>query len=331
VKDSAGKSSAVKNDDAVRSAPRVSQARAPEPIPRATGWKRPSQRVEDEVRVIGARPRPFRDIYHAFLRVRWSFALGLIVLGYLGLNALFAVGYLLAGGVVNARPGSLADAFYFSIQTMGTIGYGAMYPVGPVANALVIAESVTGLVVTALATGLVFAKFSQPTSLIGFSDRVAIGPMDGVPTLMFRVGNERDSRIIEAHIRVSMVRTELTREGSTFYRMYDLVLSRERSPALSRSWTVLHPITPQSPLFGMTPELMKRDEVELLVTIVGVDDTSLQPVHARCRYLDDDVVWGARPSDMMSVDEDGVIVIDVRRFHDLVATEPTPEFPYPAL
>lgn len=292
-------------------------------------WARRPAAEEDEVRVIGANRLPLRDIYHAFLRARWPVALGAIVLGYLGLNALFALVYVQVGGIAHARPGSFADAFYFSIQTMGTIGYGSMFPETPAANALVVAESVTGLIVIAVATGLVFTKFSLATSRIVFARQATIGPMDGVPTLMFRLGNERSNRIIEAMIRVAMVRTERTREGMLFYRMYDLALTRERSPVLSRSWTAMHRITPESPLHGHTPASMKTDEIEIFVTVVGIDDTSRQAVHARHKYTDEAVVWGARHADILSEDEGGVIVLDLRKFHDVTITERTDEFPYP--
>jgi inward rectifier potassium channel len=279
--------------------------------------------------VLGAPRLTLRDFYHLFLRVRWSVAIGAIVVSYLGLNALFAVAYLVGGGVVNARPGSFFDALCFSVQTMGTVGYGAMYPASHTANAIVIVESVTSLIVTAVATGLVFAKFSRSTARIVFSKHAVIGPMDGVPTLMLRVGNERGNQILEATMRLSMLRTEKTREGMTFYRMYDLRLARERSPAMSRSWTVLHPIAPDSPLFGATPESLAEQEVELLATVVGVDDTSLQPVHARKQYEDRDVLWGARHSDIIGLGPDGGVVLDVRRFHDVLPTEPVEGFPYP--
>jgi inward rectifier potassium channel len=281
------------------------------------------------VTVVGAARLTLRDFYHLFLRVRWSFALGGIVASYLGLNALFALAFLVGGGVANARPGSFFDAFCFSVQTMGTVGYGAMYPVGPVANTIVIAESVTGLIVTAVATGLVFAKFSRSSTRIVFSNRAVIGPMDGVPTLMLRVGNERGNQILEATIRLALLRTEKTMEGMTFYRMYDLRLTRDRSPAMQRSWTVLHPIQADSPLFGATPQSLAVQEAELLATVVGVDDTSLQPVHARKQYEDTDILWGARHSDILSVGEDGGLVADIRRFHDVTPTEPIDGFPYP--
>lgn len=292
-------------------------------------WARQPATEQDEVRVIGAKQLPLRDLYHGFLRARWPVALGAIVLAYLALNAFFALVYLEVGGIAHARPGSFADAFYFSVQTMGTIGYGAMFPETPAANNLVVAESVTGLVVTAVATGLVFAKFSLATSRLVFANSATIAPMDGVPTLMFRLGNERSNRIIEATIRVSMVRTERTKEGMLFYRMYDLALTRERSPVLSRSWTAMHRITAESPLHGHTPASLKRDEIEVFVTVVGIDDTSLQPVHARHKYTDEAVVWGARHADILTEEEGGVIVLDLRKFHELTATERTEEFPYP--
>jgi inward rectifier potassium channel len=292
-------------------------------------FRRAATTTEDEVIVIGAKAAGWGDLYHAFLRARWSVALGFIVATYLALNACFALAYTAVGGVQNARPRSFADAFYFSVQTMGTIGYGAMYPGTHAANALVVMESVTGLIVTAVATGLIFAKFSLSTSRIVFAQRAAIAPMDGVPTLMIRLGNERSNRIIEATVRLSMVRTERTKEAMTFYRMTDLVLSRERSPALSRSWTAMHPITATSPLHGKSPAALKAEEAELFVTVSGVDDTSLQPVHARHKYTDEAIVWGARHADVLSEAEGGVLVLDLRRFHELAPTAPTAEFPYP--
>ncbi|HZU81776.1 MAG TPA: ion channel [Polyangiaceae bacterium] len=281
-----------------------------------------------EVIVLGAPRVTLRDAYHLFLRARWSGALAAIVGAYLLVNALFALAFLACGGIANARPGSLFDAYCFSVQTMGTIGYGAMYPTSRAANVLVIVESVASLLFAAVATGLVFAKFSRSTARIAFARHPVIGPMDGTPTLMLRIGNERGNQILEATIRVSIIRTERLREGTTFYRMYDLRLARERSPAMSRSWTVLHPIAEDSPLRGATPDALRRDEVELLVTVVGVDDTSMQPVHARRRYLADDIVWGARHADILDEDEHGSLVVDLNRFHDLVPTTPIDGFPY---
>ena len=294
---------------------------SPPPTPTPRAYK---------IKVLGAQHLYFRDAYHAFLRITWRAAIAMIVAFYLGLNALFALAYMLSDGVVNAAHGSFIDAYYFSIQTMGTIGYGWMYPRGPTANALVILESVSGLLITAVVTGLVFAKFSHPTARIVFCRTAVISPMEGVPTLMFRVGNERSNQIIDTHMRVVLLRTELTREGTTFYRMHDLILTRERSPALTRSVTVMHPITEKSPLYGQTPESIVKDEVEIQISVMGLDDTSYQPVHAQSAYNSTTIAWGARLADILSEDADGDVTLDLRKFHNIVPTLSQPGFPYPA-
>jgi inward rectifier potassium channel len=204
-----------------------------------------------------------------------------------------------------------------------------MYPDSPAAHTLVVIEAVLGLLVTALCTGLVFAKFSQPTGRINFSNEVTVSPLDGVPTLIFRVGNERGNQVVEATIRVTMIRTVRTKEGVPFYRMTDLPLVRERSAAMTRSWNVMHVIDPSSPLHGYTPERMAAEELELIASLLGIDDTSAQPVHGRHQYEHDAIVWGARHADVLSESADGNMLLDLGNFHQLVATTPTADFPYP--
>jgi inward rectifier potassium channel len=284
-----------------------------------------------DIHVIGGSRRFGRDWYHAFLRAPWWAALATIVGGYLALNALFASVYLLVGGVANAAPGSFADAFFFSVETMGTIGYGTLYPASRAANLVMSVESVTGLVVIAMSTGLVFARFSQTRARVAFSARAAIAPIDGVPTLMMRIGNERRrNNIVDAQFRLSLMRTTRTAEGVTIYRTVDLALVRSWAPALARSWMVLHRIEPGSPLHGETPESLVAGEAELTLAVSGIDDTSLQAVHARHTWIAPDLVFGARLADVTSDGDDGVFLIDLRRFHDLVPSEPAPGFPYPA-
>jgi inward rectifier potassium channel len=278
--------------------------------------------------IVGERNEPLHDLYHLWLRTTWPRALLLIASAYLSVNALFALVYMEVGGIANSR-GDFFDSLFFSIETMGTIGYGEMAPATRAAHAVVMVESVLGLILLALATGLIFSKFSLPLSRLAFSQKVTISPMNGVPTLMLRLGNQRSNVIAEARIRLGLVRTEVTQEGMTLYRLQDLTLVRDTSQALQRSWMVMHTIDEKSPLFGMTPELLAKHEVELLASVTGTDDTSLQPVHARHRYVDTDVVWGARHADILSERADGMIEMDVRKFDDLVATEPTPDFPYP--
>jgi inward rectifier potassium channel len=269
------------------------------------------------VRVLGAPRASFDDAFHKFLQWGWPASIAAIALGYLGLNVLFAAAYFLTGGIANARPGSFADAFYFSVQTMGTIGYGAMSPASDLANLLVVAESVTGLLVTSIAAGLVFAKFARTPTRVAFGTRVAVAEHDGVATLMVRVGNRRQNRILDARFGVTLVRTEVI-AGAPFYRMYDLTLVRSGTSALTGAYLVMHRIVPESPLWGYTPEALRRDEVELHVTVAGFDDTTLQPVHAVQAYDDTEIVFDHRFADMMHIEPDGTIVADLRRFDALV-------------
>jgi inward rectifier potassium channel len=284
----------------------------------------------DEIVVVGARNKPFGDVYYHLLRAPWWLDLLGVSGLFLLLNLVFALAYVSVGGIQGARPGSLADHFFFSVQTMGTIGYGVMHPLSAGAEIIVTTEVIVGVSLVALASGVLFTKFSVPWARMQFADWATISPLDGVPTLMFRLGNERASQIIEATVRVVLVRTERTAEGVVYYRMRDLRLERERSPALARSWTIMHRVDESSPLHGSTPETLARDEVEFMLTVVGIDETSAQNLHARHTYGHERVRWGARHADMLSERADGRLQLDMREFHRVVATAPTPSFPYPA-
>lgn len=272
---------------------------------------------EDLFVVLGAPRALWSDTTHAFLRTTWPRALSGIAVGYLLLNALFATAYFLVGGVANLPADSWRQAFYFSVQTMGTIGYGSMYPQSDPAHLLVVAESVVGLVATAVATGLVFTKFGRTRSRVRFSRHAAIGPHEGVPTLQVRIGNERSNRIVDARFELSLIRTERTREGTTFYRTIDLPLLRPRNAALRQAFTLLHPIDRHSPLHGYDLARLNADEVELNVLVTGMDDTTLQPIHASHSYAVEDLRWGARPADMITVIEGDRLQVDLGRFHTL--------------
>jgi inward rectifier potassium channel len=283
----------------------------------------------DAIEVIGAPRTPFADLYLQLLRAPWWLDLLGVSGAFLLINFLFALGYLVVGGVAGARPGSLADHFFFSVQTMGTIGYGTMHPRSAAAEILVTGEVLVGLSLLAVTTGILFAKFSIPRARMQFAEWVTISPLNGVPMLMFRLGNERASQLIEATVHVVLVRTERTAEGVIYYRLRDLALERDRSPALSRSWAVMHAIDASSPLYGATPESLARDEVELMLTVVGIDETSAQNLHARHTYDAAQIRWGARHADMLSPRPDGGLQLDMRAFHRVVPTAPTPTFPYP--
>lgn len=281
-----------------------------------------------DVEVLGGHSSVLGDLYHLLLRAPWWADLLAIASVFMSMNLTFGVIYYLCGGIKGAQ--TFGDHFAFSVETTGTIGYGAMYPVSQTAHAVVTIHSLLGVLLVALTTGLLFAKFSVPRARMQFARHAVITMWDGVPSLMFRVGNERASQIIEAVIRVTMVITQHTKEGVMLYRMLDLKLDRERSPALSRSWTVIHRITADSPLYGATPESIEHDEVELWLSITGIDETSAQNLHARFIYEAKQVVWGARHADLLSTRDDGGLTLDIRRFHDLLPTPSTNDFPYGA-
>jgi inward rectifier potassium channel len=271
-----------------------------------------------EIRVLGGQVRPLRDFYHGLLRLNWPATLGLFTAGYLFINAVFAELFVAVGGIANARPGMFVDAFFFSVQTMGTIGYGSMYPTSLLSNWLVVVESVMSLLFTALGTGLIFAKFSRPTARIVFTQHVVVCPVNGVQTLMFRLGNERGNAIVDAQFRAVLTRTEHTEEGALFYRSYDLKLVRERALQLNRSFSISHRIDEHSPFFGQSSESIITQEYELDVIVVGLDDAALQTVHAAHKYFARDILWNTRLADVLSDAPDGAMVLDLRKFHDVV-------------
>jgi inward rectifier potassium channel len=273
----------------------------------------------DEVLAVGLPRVWFRDLYHFALRISWWRFLLLGILLYIAANALFALFYLIPGdAIANARPGSFVDAFFFSIQTMATIGYGVMSPATLYANLLMTLETAVGLMLIAVATGLVFARFSRPTARVLFSRVAVISPYNGVETLSFRAANLRQNQILQAEVGVVLLRDEETLEGDTLRRFYDLKLARNRSPVFALTFTVMHPIDRDSPLYGATAETLRAQNAELIVTATGIDETIAQPVHVRTSYLPHEILWDQRFADVFGWTEDGRRVIDYRRFHDTV-------------
>ncbi|MGB3236749.1 MAG: ion channel [Geitlerinemataceae cyanobacterium] len=270
-----------------------------------------------QLKWVGEFPFHWSDLYHWLLMTSWVKFFSLIIGGYFAVNFAFAVAYLFGGnGIENARPGSFADAFFFSVQTMATIGYGAMYPKTAYANVLVTLEALLGLLGVAMATGLMFARFSRPTARVLFSKVAVICPYDGVPTLMFRAANQRHHKIIEAQIRVSLLREEVTPEGHSLRRFYDLDLARSQSPIFALSWLVMHPIDRLSPLYGETFTSLVERDTQLIVILTGLDETVSQTVHASQLYIPEDFRWNHQFVDILSVNPDGSRHIDYPRFHD---------------
>lgn len=237
---------------------------------------------------------------------------------YLAANVLFAIAYLIGGdNIANATPYSFPDAFFFSVQTMASIGYGAMYPQTFYANVVVTIEALAGLMILATATGLMFARFSKPTARILFSNVAVVTEFNGTPTLMFRTANQRRNRILEAQIELTLVQNTVTQEGYFMRQFTDLGLVRSHSPVFALSWTVMHPIDENSPLFNATRQALLERDSELVVTLTGLDETLSQTIHGRHSYTPDEIIWNHQFVDLFGRSPDGRLAIDYARFHDI--------------
>ena len=278
------------------------------------------RRKSSQNKLLKRLKHPFSDLYHWLLVISWWRFLVLLSLFYLVINVVFALAYLTAkDGIANAQSNSFSDAFFFSVQTLSTIGYGAMYPQTIYAQILVVVEVLAGLILVAMATGLMFARFAQPRARVLFSKVAIICPFNRVPTLMFRVANQRNNRIIEARIQVSFLANEVSPEGIELRRFYNLPLLRSESPSFALSWLVMHPIDEFSPLWGDTPESLAQCDASILVILTGLDETFSSTIHSRYIYKVSDLLWSMRFVDILHQKDDGNYDIDYQHFHDVIS------------
>jgi inward rectifier potassium channel len=266
---------------------------------------------------ISGKTRRMDDFYHFVMNARWSLVLVCIAIAYILTNIFFACLYLLGGDCIHsAEPGSFADSFFFSVQTMATIGYGAMAPKTMYAHLLVTVEAIMGLFGTALATGVVFAKFARPTARVTWSDVALLTKRNGVPHLVLRVANARENQIVEASIRMSALKFEVTTEGERMRRYYDMPLVRSQNPIFAMTWTVMHPIDEKSPLYQMSFADMLQGRIEVLVILTGLDSTFGQTIHARFAYSMEDFKENAKFKDIVIELPDGTRQVNLDRISD---------------
>src|SRR5450432_3170806 len=256
--------------------------------------------------------RWFTDVYHYMLAVTWRRLLGVFFLVYCGTNALFALLYWLGGNdIANARAGSYADAFWFSVQTYATIGYGGMSPATTYAHVLVTLEAFVGMMAMALGTGIVFAKFSRPTARVAFSDKLVVHVRNGRPVLEFRLANRRRGSLSDATMQLSVVMDEVTAEGQPMRRGYPLELERPHMPVLSLAWNLIHVLDEQSPVRGLRAGAGDDHIMGFIASLTAHDDTMAETVHARQYYNPEDLHHNVRFVDMIDVkSQTGVITID---------------------
>jgi len=257
--------------------------------------------------------------YHALLTMSWRKYFGLVIAAYFVVNLTFAAAYEACGPgaleVSGARQASYLEAFFFSVQTLATIGYGRIAPVGMTANMLVTVESLVGLLGLALATGILFARFSRPIADIVFSRVAIVSPYKDKNAFMFRIANRRTNEMLEVQAEVIFSRLE---GPDRVRRFHNLSLERPKVVFFPLSWTVVHPIGETSPMRGLTHQDLVDSDAEFLILLTGIDETFSQTVQARSSYKAEEIVWGARFQDVFRRPRDGgVLSVDVGKLHDI--------------
>jgi inward rectifier potassium channel len=260
-----------------------------------------------------------QSLYHSALSMTWPKFLWTVALVYIGINFVFAGLFLLCGqdalvGATEAQMGgSFGRAFFFSVETFATIGYGEISPVGIPGHMVMVLEALIAVMSQALITGLLFARFSKPTAAILFSQNMIVAPYQGGRALMFRITNLRDSQLLDVHARVN---SSWMDGGSRTFRL--LELERAQVMFFPLSWTVVHPITSDSPVYGVDEAEMAARDFEFLVTVSATDETFAQQVHTRSSYKANEVLWGAKFRNIFNPPDDkGQLSVDVERIDDV--------------
>jgi inward rectifier potassium channel len=240
-----------------------------------------------------------RNLYHWLLTMKWWNFLGTVVLVYIAVNVVFATLFLLSGpnALHDASPipieNSFLTAFFFSVHTFGTIGYGTISPVGMFANILVTAESIISILLQALVTGMIFARFSRPTPKVKFSDKAVVAPYGDSSGLMFRLVNTRVSQLIEVEAKLLFAR--FVNENGKIARRFDFLnLEREKVTFFPLAWTVVHPIDEESPLFKLTEQDLMSADAEFLILVTAIDEGFSQTVHTRTSFKPEEIFWNAK-------------------------------------
>lgn len=255
------------------------------------------------------------NIFHALISMSWGRFFGIILLGYLVLNTLFALLYTAIGieqltGVEATDPMSdFLEAFFFSAQTITTLGYGRVAPVGLVANMVAAAESMLGLLTFALATGMLYGRFSKPSVRLRYSSHAVVAPYRGINGLMFRVVNPQGNDLLEVEVNVTL---SLKRPGTELRDFHALELERRHIVFFPSVWTVVHPIDTDSPMHGMTEAQVLALDAELIVMLKAFHGSFSQTVYSRTSYKATELRWGHKFASILTYEEEGVTV-DVGR------------------
>ena len=267
----------------------------------------------------------WRDLYHWLLTLKWPWFIAFLFGSYLVLNTTFAGLYCLGGACVDGMPaGSFPSAFFFSVETLATVGYGHMYPATIYAHVVTTAEIMVGMFGTAVMTGLIFVRFSRPAARLLFSRVLVLSRFDGQLALMLRVANERRQSMVKADFRLMLARHEPTLEDPTMYRFHHLTLQNNHMVIFPAAITIRHLIDERSPLHGATPESFARSGIRFLASVECMDKVIQAPVQSEYVYSARDVRFGERFCEIYGDGEEGQRLVDYSRLHD---TEPAEEVP----
>jgi inward rectifier potassium channel len=271
-----------------------------------------------EVLTEGISQEILLDLYHYFMTVSWTQVFATIAAFFLIFDLAFGCLYhLVPGCIANLSPPGFLGDFFFSVETLATVGYGDMHPQTLYGHAVAMIEIFVGLMMLAIITGIMFARFSRPRARFLFAKNAVVRPIDGKPTLMFRAANERQNVIQEASAQLRILRDEVTAEGYEIRRIVDLALVRSQHPVFALSWTIMHVIDETSPLFGETEGSLNACEAAFILTLAGTDEHTGQVLMAREEYLSTAVRWSAAFRDILESTEDGTTHIDYSKFHDV--------------
>jgi inward rectifier potassium channel len=273
---------------------------------------------EREILTQGLRLAVFQDLYHFFMTVSWPQLFAIIAAFFLAFDVLFGcLYYLVPGCIANLNPPGFAGAFFFSVETLATVGYGDMHPQTLYGHVISMIEIFVGLMTLALITGLMFARFSRPRARFLFAENAVVRPLDGKITLMFRAANARQNVIQEASAQLRMVRDAVTEEGFRIRRITDLSLVRSQHPAFILGWNIMHVIDDGSPLKDKSADSLNAGATVFILSLSGTDVTTGQMLMARYEYPSSAIRWNQNFRDILEMDDDGKLRIDYRKFHEL--------------
>jgi inward rectifier potassium channel len=272
-----------------------------------------------EILTQGIAREGLQDLFHHFMTVSWSQVFITIAAIFLVFDVAFGCLYdLMPGCIANLNPPGFLGAFFFSVETLATVGYGDMHPQTLYGHIVAMIEIFVGVMMLALITGIMFARFSRPRARFLFARNAVVRPIDGKLTLMFRAANARQNVVQEATAQLRMLRDEVTEEGFRIRRIIDLPLVRSRHPVFALSWTIMHIINDASPLRSATAETLRQSASAFILSLSGTDETTGQVLMARSEYPSTALRWNEAFRDILDPTKEGDLSIDYGKFHDIV-------------